>query len=554
MKKIIAPERKKGRDKEQIGFRALVRIFKFDVLKHFLLTTICTLLIVFITSNSNLLIRNSGSLVETGSGGCCGGHGGASHELNEEKNSEHEAVVQHVEKSGDYLPLFGKNARFIRLLGKSRLPKNEFVVFWVSLVIIYSVVKYRDYVLENGIALRSSLYLKNKVLAKFRRLPFEEKNKQKDEVKTVAEIDAGVVGESWCHLYNHAYHSSLSIIASVWFNFNDLLAMNRSSLLLSTAWILLINVVYIFMLNRITKKEEESKEQLTREIAFIDKEVAKSILIESMGLSSHYQQLQREETATTTPVRVTINKLSSLNYAIYTLLVEIYLYIIIASSKKPFTGPLKNYALVMMIAHNFGEVLLCLREYPAYKASLTKLNKFLALAEKNENLDKPSLEAKQVKEVSFQNVNFKYENDQDLLLKDYNRVFTSSQINNLAGSNGTGKSTIIYLLLGMLKPLSGKITVTLQDGSKLDLNNEVNLQTWKEDVVAFCSHDNLVENGSTGQRQIASIKEVLAKKPSAKIFIFDEASNALDSSKQLFLENNINKLLDDDKIIVFVKH
>lgn len=538
----------------QIAFRKLARIFRGDVIKHFLLTTICTLLFVFIASNSNLLVRGD-TPVEVATGGCCGGaHGSSSHKTSHEDHADNITTLHSVESSGDYLPLLGKHGRLIQFFGKSQLTKNEFALFWSLLVIMYAILKYHDYALEDGIALQSSTHLKNGVLEKFRKLSFEQKNQQKDEVKTVAEIDAGVVAESWCHLYNHAYHSSLSIILSIWFNFDDLVRMNRSSLLISALWILAINLIYVFMLNLITAKEEQSKDHLTKEVAFIDKEISKSILIESMGLTSDYQTLQRKVTASGTPVREAINKLSSLNVSFNTLLMEIYLYVVLAVSARPFTSSLKNYALMMIIAHNFGEVLACMREYPAYKSSLLRLNKFLTLPTKNENLTKQIIPAAQIKQIIFQNVDFRYDNSQEQLLVNYSRTFSMGELNNLTGKNGSGKSTIIYLLLGMLKPLAGKILVELRDGTSLDLNNDLNLKDWKENVVAFCSHDNLIDNGSTGQRQIANIKEILKRKESAKIFIFDEASNALDKSKQDFLENNINNLLKNDKIVIFVKH
>jgi len=62
------------------------------------------------------------------------------------------------------------------------------------------------------------------------------------------------------------------------------------------------------------------------------------------------------------------------------------------------------------------------------------------------------------------------------LFKNYNKVFLSEEINNLSGKNGTGKSTIIYLLLGMIKPLSGDVFVNLLNGKKLDLNKDINLR------------------------------------------------------------------------------
>jgi ABC-type bacteriocin/lantibiotic exporter with double-glycine peptidase domain len=100
----------------------------------------------------------------------------------------------------------------------------------------------------------------------------------------------------------------------------------------------------------------------------------------------------------------------------------------------------------------------------------------LSLTQNNENLEKLPLNSEEIEEIIFSNVDFKYTSSDKLILNNYNRVFSSSEINNLIGKNGTGKSTILYLILGMLKPISGKVLVKFSNGKVVDLNEEVNLK------------------------------------------------------------------------------
>jgi ABC-type bacteriocin/lantibiotic exporter with double-glycine peptidase domain len=537
------------RDRNIIGFWHLYKIFKLDIFKHFFLTTACTLLTIFILSTSDFLIQNSSNKNYEG---CCGN---SNSHLPHKVISEEEEITKILNDStNNYLPLFGKAADIVKAFNKKSLTKNEFALLLSLMIVIYSLLKYYDSYLENNIALKSSIYLKNKTLEKFRNLEFELKNEKKDEIKTVSETDSEIVADSWCHLYNHAYHNLLSIIFSIYFRSKELMKMNKLSLLLSFFWILLFNFIYIFILNIITLKEDKNKEHLTKETSSIYKEISNSILIESMGLSSHYQKSQTKIANEGIKIRNVINKLGSLNSSIYLLLLEIYIYIILLASSKPFSSSLKNYSVIMLISHSLGEVLTCFREYPSYSSSLLKINNFLSLPEKNENLNKDSICQEEIKKVIFSNVDFKYIKNEKKLLNKYNKVFDYSEINNLSGRNGTGKSTIIYLLLGMLKPLNGKILIELENGKFLDLNEDINLKEWKEKIISYCSHNNLIEYGSTGQKQIENIKNILKSKRTAKIFVFDEASNALDENRQKFLYKIINKLLKNKKIIIFVKH
>jgi ABC-type bacteriocin/lantibiotic exporter with double-glycine peptidase domain len=63
----------------------------------------------------------------------------------------------------------------------------------------------------------------------------------------------------------------------------------------------------------------------------------------------------------------------------------------------------------------------------------------------------------------------------------------------------------------------------------------------------------LVEKGSTGQKQLANINNVLQQKKDASIFLFDEADNALDETNRKYIIEKLKKLAEK-KIVIYIKH
>jgi ATP-binding cassette, subfamily B, bacterial PglK len=194
--------------------------------------------------------------------------------------------------------------------------------------------------------------------------------------------------------------------------------------------------------------------------------------------------------------------------------------------------------------------------------------------------------------IEFAAVSFRYEQDSPWILNDLDLKITKGARIGFVGSTGSGKSTAVDLLMGLLEPTLGNILV---DGQCL---NELNSQAWRKNIahvpqsiyladttvaenIAFGvpAHqidyklikkvarqsqiadfiekrplgylERIGERGirlSGGQRQRLGIARALYKKSS--VLILDEATSALDNVTENDVMTAINNLSRDLTIIL----
>jgi len=195
-----------------------------------------------------------------------------------------------------------------------------------------------------------------------------------------------------------------------------------------------------------------------------------------MGLSAQYHVQQKKMTEANQNLCLKYNRTKSLNKAIpSTLLMHAFPFILISLSGDEFHGKILHAS--WRIFDNFGDIFVCMWDYADYAISQERINNFLALPEKDDNLGGKKLDPLvPITTITFHNVYFRYQGQSDWILKKYNRTFVPDKINRLIGKNGTGKSTIIYLLLGMLKPQQGRVIITDAQGNNYNLHQDINLK------------------------------------------------------------------------------
>lgn len=191
-------------------------------------------------------------------------------------------------------------------------------------------------------------------------------------------------------------------------------------------------------------------------------------------------------------------------------------------------------------------------------------------------------------DIEFKNVTFSYNGERNVI-ENLNLDFPSHGFVAIVGESGCGKSTIVNLISGLLRPQSGEITV---GGKKLEslsrenwyqtlgivsydtyLFNESILSNFKlakqnatdEEIYSALKKVNLYDfvkeeggldkiinedsgNISGGQRQRLCL--AIALVADKKVYIFDEATSNIDVDSEKIIMDNVHELAKEKNVIV----
>jgi len=198
------------------------------------------------------------------------------------------------------------------------------------------------------------------------------------------------------------------------------------------------------------------------------------------------------------------------------------------------------------------------------------------------------------KKIEIENLNFIYPDTQKKLLSDVNLKIKHGSIIGIVGESGVGKTTLINLLLGLIKPSSGKISADgfdifkdLEDWQSqigyVPQNVYLNDDTIRKNI-AFGLSDDLINDNhvkkaikdsqlggfinnlekkdlttvgecgdrlSGGQKQRIGIARALYRNP--KLLIMDESTNSLDFNTEQAILKEVN-MLKGKKTILIIAH
>lgn len=233
---------------------------------------------------------------------------------------------------------------------------------------------------------------------------------------------------------------------------------------------------------------------------------------------------------------------------------------------------------------------------------INQLQRGLASFERIQNIlnQKPEIIDKNPDDVSslngdieIKNLSFKYPGTELLALKNVNLKIKKGQTLGIIGKTGSGKSTLVNLLLHLYNVENNSISINNHDINKIPLsvlrenigfvpqdaflfsttiaeNINLGLESLDMDMVEESSknadiYDNIVdfsdkfytlvgERGVTlsgGQKQRISIARSLIKNP--EILIFDDCLSAVDAKTEVKILNNLKRIMQD-KTSIIISH
>ena len=247
---------------------------------------------------------------------------------------------------------------------------------------------------------------------------------------------------------------------------------------------------------------------------------------------------------------------------------------------------------IQRLLPNFNEIFSSISTIKALEKNFIDTQNLLDLNIDNENFDKNTSKINFVKNIRFENVNFSYENNKPVL-DTFNLNIKKNTIFGISGGTGSGKSTIVNLMLGFYRPHSGNIFI---DDKIL---NDSNASKWQENLsyvpqkvyliddtilsnitfedkvekinfdllknaIKLSELENFISNQkeginhiigedaekiSGGQKQRIGIARAIYK--NTNTLILDESLNSLDNETK---EKILNKLRSLNKTIILISH
>ena len=182
--------------------------------------------------------------------------------------------------------------------------------------------------------------------------------------------------------------------------------------------------------------------------------------------------------------------------------------------------------------------------------------------------------------ISVNNINFKYAGQKEQVFHDFSLQLNENNIYGLLGKNGTGKSTLLYLIAGLLRPSHGEVFIDgilssarrpeiLQelfivpeefDMPAMTLDQYVKIHkpfypNFSQEVLENCLKDfemptaMKLQSLSMGQKKKVFMSFALAS--GTRLLLMDEPTNGLDiPSKMQFRRVVANNMTDDRTLII----
>ena len=240
------------------------------------------------------------------------------------------------------------------------------------------------------------------------------------------------------------------------------IAKDLSPVIIVSASILVISILIIFSL---VFKKFELSQKLFDDINSKSREIISGLrIIKSFNKTKFFKKRFDKTNKDNMNLNIYLNKVLYLVQPIVSLTVNIGVVIIVyLSSNLLQKGTLEIGSMMAFIQYegsilmSFVMLLMIIINIPRVVISFKRINEILNTETKS--VSKNNIEIKNLESIEFSHVYYKYEKAKDYVLKDINFKIEENEKVGIIGSSGSGKTTIINLLLRHLELEEGNIYI-----------------------------------------------------------------------------------------------
>ena len=182
--------------------------------------------------------------------------------------------------------------------------------------------------------------------------------------------------------------------------------------------------------------------------------------------------------------------------------------------------------------------------------------------------------------IEVKNISFKYAGQKDLVFDDFSLELKQDNIYGLLGKNGTGKSTLLYLISGLLRPKAGSVRFdgvetklrkpeTLQeifivpeefDLPSMSLEQYVKINQpfypmFSSQVLEACLQDfELTTLNALSMGQKKKVFMAFALATNTKVMLMDEPTNGLDIPSKSQFRKVVAQYMSGDRTLIISTH